>query len=72
MPEDVVRMHKYEIHQVMDELAGIVEEEDRSFLSYSRKECLKYTCLHFDCSAPADTMLRPKLTKLAHAWNLVW
>ena len=72
MPEDVVRRRKDEIYEVMGELVGIIEEEDGSSWSYSRKGCLTSACLCFGGLALADTKLRPKLTKLVHTWLPEW
>ena len=64
VPRDVVRRRKDEIYEVMDELAGIVVEEDGSSWSNSRKRCLMSACRHFEALALADTNLEPKLKRL--------
>ena len=69
VPEDVARRRKDEIYEVMGELAIIVEEEDGSSWSYSRKDCVEYTCIYFDNLALAEPKLKPTLTKLVHTWR---
>ena len=72
MPVDVVWRREDEIYEVMGELAGIVEEEDGSSWSNSRKRCLMSACRYFEALALADTKLRPRLTNLVRTWNPEW
>ena len=72
VPLDVVRGRKDEIYEVMGQLAGIVEEENGSSWSYSRKECVETACLCFRNLALADSNLRPKLKMLGDTWNSVY
>ena len=69
VPEDVVQRRKDEIYEVMGELAGIVEEEDASPWSNSRKRCIIDACESFEVLALVDSKLRPKLTQLVRTWD---
>lgn len=46
MPENAVKRRIDEIYEVMDEMAEITIELDRSSWSYSRRECVGYTYLY--------------------------
>ena len=72
VPENVVRRRKDDIYEVMGELAGIVEEEDGSSWSYSRKTCVESACVCFRNLGLADSNLRPKLKRLGDTWNSQW
>ena len=72
VPRDVVRRRKDEIYEVMDELAGIVVEEDASSWTDSRKKCVEWTCRHFYSLDLVDTKLKPKLTNLVRTWDPEW
>ena len=69
MPLGAVRRCKDDIYEVMSELAAIVEEEDGSSWSYSRKESLDYACMRFREVDLEDPDLRPKLKRLGDTWN---
>ena len=69
---DVVRRRKDEIYEVMGELAGIVEEENGSSWSRSRKECVERTSHHFRSIGLHSHDLVPKLKKLVRFWNPEW
>ena len=72
VPLDAVRRCEDEIYEVMGELAGILGEENGSSWTYSRKQCVEYTCLHFNLSALVDPNLTYKLTQLVCTWDPEW
>ena len=66
VPRDVVRRRKDEIYEVMDELAGIVKEEDASSWPYSKKECADWASRQLGVLYIRSHDLVPKLRELAH------
>ena len=72
VPKDVVQRCEDEICEVMGELAGIFKEEDGSSWTYSRKECVEWTCCRFFGLSLVDKKLRPRLTNLVRTWNPKW
>ena len=69
VPRDVVRRREDEIYEVMGELAGIVEEEDGSSWSYSRKTCIEKACVYFQVLSLAHPSLSFKLKRLGDTWD---
>ena len=69
VPEDVVRRRKDEVYKVMGELADIVGEEDGSSWSFSRKECVEWTCRYFWALGLEHPNLSLKLKRLGDTWN---
>ena len=69
VPVGVVRSRKREVYEVIDELAGIIEEEDVSSWSKSRKGCVEWICTYLRLIYLPDPNLRPKLGRLEEGWN---
>ena len=72
VPRKIVQEHKDDIYDVMDELVGIVEEEDVLSWPSSRKECVESASRHFQMVNLQDHHLVSGLIKLVHTWNPQW
>ena len=72
VPRHVVYRYRDKIDEVVDELAGIVVEEDGSSWPYSRKECVERSCKCFWAMSLDHDDIVHKLIRLVHTWHPQW